>query len=101
MLIYRIFNGLLLFSLVVFPSIARASVSVESVFAQCVIDAYSDTGRYFLRENAQPNDKDASYRNWLLLCMRAKGFSYNENRCRPVNGWKLLASETRCYDRMQ
>ena len=45
MLIYRIFNGLLLFSLVVFPSIARASASVESVFAQCVIDAYSDTGR--------------------------------------------------------
>ena len=84
----------------VLPTVAGASVPLEAALAQCTVDSYSDTGRHFIKENTSPGDKDAAYRNWMLLCMKAKGFSYNPKRCQPAKDGALQASESRCYEKM-
>lgn len=79
---------------------ARATEPVEALLAQCAIDAHSDTGRNFLKENNSQADPSAAYRNWLLLCMKAKAFAYSPKRCPPAKDGSLQASEARCYERM-
>ena len=86
--------------LLVAMSSAHASSAVESILAQCTIDSYSETGRQFLKENASRTDQDSAYRNWMMLCMKAKGFAYNLKRCPPSKDAATQASEARCYEKM-
>ena len=79
---------------------AHATGPVDALLAQCTIDSYSETGRQFLRENSSQGDRDAAYRNWMLLCMKAKAFVYSPKTCPPANEGALQVSEARCYEKM-
>ena len=93
---YRLGMTLLLF----FTTTTHATGPVDALLAQCTIESYSDTGRHFLKENSSQVDRDASYRNWMLLCMKAKGFVYSSKKCPPAKDGASQASEARCYEKL-
>jgi hypothetical protein len=74
--------------------------TIDALLAQCTIESFSDTGRYFLKENSSQGDRDSAYRNWMLLCIKAKGFVYSHKKCPPAKDGALQASETRCYEKL-
>ena len=78
----------------------HAAGPVDALLAQCTIDSYSDTGRHFLKENSSQVDRDSAYRNWMLLCMKAKGFVYSDKKCPPAKDGASQSSEARCYEKM-
>lgn len=79
---------------------AMAASPTKVYLAQCRLEAFSDTGRYFRKEFQNKNDRDAAYRNWLLLCMEAKGFGYDLKKCPPATGGAFQASEENCYEKL-
>jgi hypothetical protein len=79
---------------------ACSSVPVEAAFAQCVIESYSETGENFQKQNTSKTDADAAYRNWMLLCMQAKGFEYDAKKCPPAKDGGFQSSEVGCYGEM-
>lgn len=79
---------------------ATAASPPKVYLAQCTLESYSDTGKRFLKENHFENDRDAAYRNWMLLCMEAKGFGYDPKKCPPAKGGALQASEGNCYEKL-
>jgi hypothetical protein len=81
-----------------FTASGHAAGSVDALLAQCTIDSYSETGRNFLKENTSKTDPDAPYRNWILLCMRAKGYGYSLKKCPATKDVPSQPSEGRCYD---
>lgn len=90
--------GVTLFAL--FAATAHAAGPIDALLAQCTIESYSDTGRHFLKENNSQADRDAAYRNWMLLCMKGKGFVYSSKKCPPAKNGTLQASEERCYEKL-
>lgn len=83
-----------------FASAAQSEMPIKAQLAQCTIDSYSDGGRHFLEGYKSPNDRDEPYRNWMLLCMQAKGFTYDIKACPLTKDEALKASEPSCYKRM-
>jgi hypothetical protein len=81
-------------------TVAMAVPPSKTYLAQCTLESYSDTGRRFLKENHSENDRDAAYRNWMLLCMEAKGFGYDPKVCPPAKNGALQASEGKCYEKL-
>lgn len=79
---------------------ARADLPVDAYYSQCVIESYSETGKNFEKENKSETDKDRAYRNWMLLCMEAKGFQYDGDKCPPNKDATLQATEKSCYKEM-
>ena len=86
--------------LLLFTTATHAADQVDAFLAQCTIDSYSDTGRHFLKENKSQADRDAAYRNWMLICMKAKGLVYSDKRCPLAKDGASQASEARCYEKM-
>ena len=86
--------------LAIFTTNAHAEEPMKVLLAQCTIDAYSDTGRHFLKENNSSHDRDSSYRNWMLICMEAKGYAYNIQKCPPATNGKADFSNYLCYKKM-
>ena len=80
-----------------FASIACAELPIKALLAQCTIDSYGDAGRHFLKENESQKNRDKAYRNWMLLCMEAKGFTYDIKACPLTHDAVLKASEPNCY----
>jgi invasion protein IalB len=67
-----------------FLSACAREPPVDAPWAQCHIESFGDVGRRFISEfpNVNPqSDPDRAYRNWMLMCMRAKGFSYDNTKC--------------------
>ena len=93
-------HGILFVLLLLSTTAAHATGPVEALLAQCTIESYSDTGRHFLKESGSQGDRDAAYRNWMLLCMKAKAFAYNQKKCLPAKNGALQVSEARCYEKM-
>lgn len=83
-----------------FAPAAQAEMPIKAQLAQCTIDSYGDAGRHFLEENKSPNDRAKAYRNWMLLCMEARGFTYDIKACPLTQDGALKASEPGCYKRM-
>jgi len=73
------------------------SSSIEAALAQCTIDSYGDKGARFLKENASQRDRDAAYRNWMLLCMEARGFTLDARQCPSADAVSARSSSSRCY----
>jgi invasion protein IalB len=79
----------------------ESSPSVEASLAQCTIDSYGNAGQTFLKANNVANDPDAAYRNWTLLCMKAKGFGYEAQQCSASSAIGDIAfNDERCFRRM-
>ncbi len=83
-----------------FAPAAQAEMPIKAQLAQCTIDSYGDAGKRFLEENKSPTDRDEAYRNWMLLCMEAKAFTYDIKACPLTQDSALKASEPSCYKRM-
>ncbi len=83
-----------------FAPSAQAETPIKAQLAQCTIDSYGDAGRHFLEKNKSPKDRDEAYRNWMLLCMEAKGFTYDIKACPLMQDGALKASDPGCYKRM-
>lgn len=81
-------------------TIVMAAPPSKVYLAQCTLESYSDTGKRFLKENHSENDRDAAYRNWMLLCMESKGFRYDLKKCPPIKGGAFQASEGSCYEKL-
>lgn len=79
--------------------LAGCDQNPKQLLAQCTIDSYSDAGRHFLKEGGSDLDRDKAYRNWMLLCMEAKGFSYDAEQCPPTDSG-VRSSEKECYKKM-
>lgn len=78
----------------------ESSPPVDAALAQCTIDSHGATGRAFLTENKVPADPDAAYLNWMLLCMRAKGFQYDPKQCPPESTPPaVVPNDARCFHR--
>lgn len=93
--------SLLVLTLVsLFGATAHAEMPIKAHLAQCTVDSYGDAGRHFLKENESQKDRDKAYRNWMLLCMEAKGFTYDIKACPLTNDGVLKASDPSCYKRM-
>lgn len=91
----RVALGFMFFSVTV-----HAEMPIPAHLAQCTIDSYGETGRQFLKENNSKTDRDRAYRNWMVLCMEAKGFKYSVQKCPlPKNG-AFRTSEGGCYEKM-
>ena len=73
---------------------------IKAHLAQCTVDSYGDAGRHFLKENESQKDRDKAYRNWMLLCMEAKGFTYDIKACPLTHDGALKAFDPNCYKRM-
>lgn len=85
----------------VLASAAHGEMPAQAHLAQCTMDSYSETGRHFLKENNFQNDRDRAYRNWMALCMEAKGFKYSIQKCPLPKDGAFQTSEARCYEKMQ
>lgn len=91
---------LLVPTLSLFAVAAYAEIPIKAHIAQCTVDSYGDAGRHFLKENESQKDRDKAYRNWMLLCMEAKGFTYDTKACPLKRDGMLEASDLSCYKRM-
>jgi hypothetical protein len=56
------------------------AIGAEPTLAQCQLDVRGGNGNAFRKDYAEgefvPSGKDASYREFVLLCMEAKGFKF-------------------------